>query len=499
MSFYLGTRGFTIKKSALKDGEETTIKEELWVKADMPKTAMEAPATFPIYRESTDKLYIPRFYGYTRYGIKNRADIKSVIGQGQPIDVPFSGGLHDYQENIIGKYMKVANDIGGGLLEVGCGRGKTVMALNIISRIGRKTLVIVHKEFLLNQWVERINQFLPTARVGRIQAQVIDTDDKDIVIGMLQSISMKEYPQELFAQFGLTIFDECHHIGAEVFSRSLFKIVSCYMLGLSATMTRKDGLTKVFKWFIGDVFHSETQQKEENVLVRKMIFRSDDEEFGEVKLNYRGQVHYSIMIKKLCEYEHRSLFILAILDRLLKEFAHRHQQIMILAHNKSLLKYLYDTIAHRNMATVGYYIGGMKEADLKASETKQVIIATYAMAEEALDIKTLTTLILATPKTDVTQAVGRILRVSHSQPVVVDIVDEHDIFQQQWYKRYRFYKKNKYTIVETDNHKFYRHVGHGCGVSEPAKVADEEEKPSKLVNTGKCLVKLNLKLKPTAA
>ena len=74
------------------------------------------------------------------------------------------------------------------------------------------------------------------------------------------------------------------------------------------------------------------------------------------------------------------------------------QQIMILAHNKSLLKYFYDAIKYRNLATVGYYIGGMKDKDLKISETKQVVIATYAMAAEGLDIKTLTTLILATPK-----------------------------------------------------------------------------------------------------
>ena len=83
---------------------------------------------------------------------------------------------------------------------------------------------------------------------------------------------------------------------------------------------------------------------------------------------------------------------------------------MVLAHNKSVLKYLHDAIKHRNIESVGYYVGGMKEKDLKISERKKIIIATYAMAEEGLDIKTLTTLVLATPKVDVTQSVGRILR-----------------------------------------------------------------------------------------
>ena len=123
---------------------------------------------------------------------------------------------------------------------------------------------------------------------------------------------------------------------------------------------------------------------------------------------------------------------------------------MIIAHNKNLLKYLFEAIEHRKITTVGYYVGGMKEEALKASENKQVIIATYAMAEEALDIKTLTTLIMATPKTDVRQAVGRILRQKHKQALVIDIVDQHDIFQRQWNKRRRYYNKKKYNIICAD-------------------------------------------------
>ena len=102
---------------------------------------------------------------------------------------------------------------------------------------------------------------------------------------------------------------------------------------------------------------------------------------------------------------------------------------MILAHNKSLIGYLHDAIEHRNIASVGYYVGGMKEKDLKISERKRVIIATYAMAEEGLDIKSLTTLIMATPRVDVTQAVGRILRKKHDNAEVYDIIDSHPVFR----------------------------------------------------------------------
>jgi len=95
---------------------------------------------------------------------------------------------------------------------------------------------------------------------------------------------------------------------------------------------------------------------------------------------------------------------------------------------------------------VGYYVGGMKKEALEATEKKQVVLATYAMATEALDIKTLNTLVMVSPKTDIIQSVGRILRMKADGKVIVDIVDTHDVFQNQWKKRRAYYKKCGYGI-----------------------------------------------------
>ena len=271
-------------------------------------------------------------------------------------------------------------------------------------------MVIVHKNFG-NTVGGKIEQFLPGARIGKIQGQTIDIENKDIVVGMLQSLSMKQYPPEVFESFGLTIVDETHHIAAEVFVRSLFQVVTKNVLGLSATMQRKDGLTKVFKMFLGDIIYTEKREGTDQVLVRSMVYSTDDADFNRIKLDYRGNPQYT-MITKLCTFNHRSEFIIKVIIQLLKEKT--NEQIMILAHNRNLLTYLHDAIESRNIATVGYYVGGMKEKDLKETESKKIVVATYSMAAEALDIKTLTTLVLATPKTDVTQAVGRILRVNIS-------------------------------------------------------------------------------------
>jgi superfamily II DNA or RNA helicase len=443
---YLGQRGFSILKSSLSAQQQHDLREELTVAPYVPGSPVQAPG-FPIYRESDKKFYLPRHYGIKKYGQPQSVKIPD----GEDIDIDFAGSLRDYQQNITDKFVKHAtgngNDKiwgGGGLLDVYTGAGKTVMALNILSRLKKKTLIIVHKGFLVQQWEERINQYLPDAKVGRIQAQIVDIEGKDIVIGMLQSLSMKEYHEDQFKSFGLTIVDEVHHISSEVFCRSLVKIVTKYTLGLSATMTRKDGLTKVFKMYLGDIVHKERRDQKHKVLVKGICFESPDEKFNEVHYDYRGNPQYSTMIRQLCEFNDRSEFLLDILK---KEMARDpSQQIIVLAHNKSLLTYLHNAIRDRSIATVGYYIGGMKEADLKESEKKKIIIATYAMAAEALDIKSLTTLLLATPKTDVVQAVGRILRQTGHQPIVLDVVDSHEPFERQWGKRTTFYHKEGYEV-----------------------------------------------------
>jgi superfamily II DNA or RNA helicase len=154
---------------------------------------------------------------------------------------------------------------------------------------------------------------------------------------------------------------------------------------------------------------------------------------------------------------------------------------MILAHNKSLLTYLHKAIEHRGIAdgSVGYYVGGMKEADLKASESRKVIIATYAMASEGLDIKTLTTLVMASPKTDVCQSVGRILRVKHGRPLVIDIVDQQDIFRNQWHKRRAYYVKQNYDILMTDSPTYDAHHPVQWTPNHVAKTKEVETKSLK--------------------
>jgi len=453
MRNYLGNQGYTIYKSDYSPEMIKKIKKDLKITPISQMGGRMGGNSFQVsyisYREGETKLYLPRFYGIKNLSVPSSSKLQS----GRDIDVSFEGTLRPIQQTIVDAYIESVEKQsiecgfsgGGGLLELECGGGKTVCGLKIISLLKKKTLIIVQKEFLVNQWVERIQQFLPSARIGKIQASTIDIDNKDIVIGMLQSLSMKTYSDNLFHSFGLTIIDEVHHISSEVFSKALFKIVTPYMLGLSATMERKDGTTYVFKMFLGEIVYKTVNTEVRDVEVRAIQYYSDDPEFNTVKTDYKGNVLYSTLISKLCEYTPRSDFILQIVKDILEENPHR--QIMCIAHNRNILEYLYSEIIRQNIATVGKYLGGMKQDKLKETETKQIVIATYSMASEALDIKTLNCLVMVTPKTDIVQSVGRILREKHEFPaLVIDIVDCHRPLVNQFNKRKSYYKKENYIV-----------------------------------------------------
>jgi len=370
----------------------------------------------------------------------------------------------------------------------------TVMSLKIISLLHKKTLILVHKEFLMNQWIERIHEFLPGAKIGKIQGPLAEIEGNDIVIGMIQSIYNKEFPGNMYSSFGLTIIDEVHRIGSEEFSKTLLKIATPYMLGISATVERKDKLTKVLYMFIGPKIYSEKREDDDVVQVRAIQYLTNDADFNEVEYDFRGNPKYSTMITKLCAFGPRSDFIVRVIGDLVLE--NPDNQIMVLCHNRSLLRYLHDSIVHKKIAPVGFYVGGMKQADLQATESMQIVLATYAMAAEALDIKTLSTLVMITPKTDITQSVGRILRMKHENPIIVDIVDSHDIFQNQWRHRKTFYKKCNYRIQQTDSRKYTNMTDTPWSVVfQPCSVAacatGEEESHEVGVNTAKigtCLI-----------
>jgi superfamily II DNA or RNA helicase len=500
LNTYLGNKGYTLLKNELSINHQIALKERLMVKPFVPGSPIQNQKTYPVYRESNNKIYIPRYFGEDLFG-----PAKTIkITEGDNINLEFTGALRDYQIPIAKTYLDHVKNGGGGLLEMYCGAGKTDTTIALVGYIKKKTLIIVHKEFLMTQWIERILKYYPTAKIGKIQGQIIDIDGKDIVIAMLQSLSMKDYPSTLFDSFGFTIIDEVHHISSEVFSCALFKLVTKYMLGLSATMNRKDGTTKVFKMFLGEVVYKLERKKDDAVVVRGITYQSNDDEYNKLELDFKGQIAPSKMLSKICTYNRRSEFIIKVLKDMIAE--NPKQQIMMIASYKNILAYMFEAINHHNICSVGYYVGGMKDTALKESESKQVVLATFSMASEGLDIKSLTTLFMITPMTNIEQSVGRILRQKHEfDPVVVDIIDTHDNFQRQWLKRKNFFKKQNYKIIQNKSSTYDSNVSKWKVTFEPTNYTcttqidleeddedlDEEESDGKnnKLSSGQCLLK----------
>jgi superfamily II DNA or RNA helicase len=445
MESILSKNGYKIKKKSLTPKSLKSLKDELSVKPyvynDYNNTCAES--RFQVFLESPNSIYIPKFYGIEKYGMPQKIKMNS----GNYIDIKFNGDLRPEQKPIEEIYLKSANEIGGGIISLKCGGGKTVLALHIISMLKKKTIVIVHKDFLMTQWYDRIKQFLPDAKIGKIQQNTIDIENKDIVLSMVQSLSMKEYPEDTFTSFGLAVFDECHHLGAEVFSKSMQKVSSKYMLGLSATPNRKDGLRKVFEWYIGPVVYMTKDKNEDYVEVQLIKYDSSDQKYCKEEKTFKGDACMPRMINNICEYYPRTKMILDLVDKYYKE----SRKILILSDRREHLnimeKYIHEYIAPNN---VGQYVGGMKPSQLHLSQEKDIILGTFSMASEGMDIPKLNTCILVSPKSDVEQSVGRIFREKACDrthhPLIVDIIDDFSLFTKQADKRQILYRKMNFKL-----------------------------------------------------
>lgn len=428
------------------------LRKTLTVKPNVPKVFVSNPNAVPrykVYKEVEDALYLPKHFGISQFGVPTSTtrDVETT----EEVHWQFRGSLRPAQDAVVNSFL--LPDPHDGILSLHTGGGKTVCALYIASRLRLPTLVIVHNSFLRDQWVERVRMFLPNARIGRIQGDSCDIEGKDIVIAMLQTLSMKEIPIATFKPLGLVIVDECHHIASEVFVQALPKVTSKYMLGLSATPQRKDGLMFVAHWFLGPLLYtSDTGDKSDTeVAVEVYEYENSDPVFNEVIYNSQGVMFTSLMINKLAECENRTKWLVEILKDVLEESPHR--QVLVLTdrvqHTKDIHAALPDAL-RESSAILSQSVSAAKRSEF--CEKCTILIATYAMCKEGFDVPTLNTLLMATPRPDVDQIVGRILRVEKSartvHPLILDVVDPQ--FRRQFQERNSLYKKRNYTVKKME-------------------------------------------------
>ena len=424
-----------------KDHREAMLKKTLTVRPfSMVKPQFQPK--YKVWHEDAKSLYLPKHFGIERYGQVPEREVAKT----PDVHWQFAGSIRPAQLPVVNSFL--LPEPHDGILSLHTGGGKTVCALYIASRLKVPTLVVVHNTFLRDQWVDRIRAFLPNARIGRVQADVVDVQDKDVVIVMLQTLSMKELNDNLFAPIGLVIVDECHHIASEVFVQALPKVTSRYMLGLSATPDRKDKLMFAIHWFLGPLLYKSDTGDSVDVQVKVEMYEyeNNDPEFNEIVVSSQGMVSVPIMVNKLTACEDRTKWLIRILADVMEE----GRQVLVLSDRVQHCKDILDGLPSDLKEQACILSQAVKsEVRTEYCKTKTILIATYSMCKEGFDVPTLNTLVMATPRPDIDQIVGRILRVEKAgravHPLIVDIVDPQ--FKRQFGARNTLYKKRQYRVA----------------------------------------------------
>jgi superfamily II DNA or RNA helicase len=444
----LTLNGYKVLKNTIPVEE---YRKALTVKPYIPKVFVNPNAVpkYKVYKEVEDALYLPKHYGVEKHGVPKETT-RDVATTDERFWT-FAGGLRSQQLPVVNAFLLPQPH--DGILSLHTGGGKTVCALYIASRLRLPTLVIVHNSFLRDQWEERVRAFLPNARIGRIQGDQCEVENKDVIIAMLQTVSMKELPIATFKPIGLVIVDECHHIASEVFVQALPKVTSKYMLGLSATPSRKDGLMFVAHWFLGPLLYNSDKGdiEDPDIQVEMYEYKNDDPKFNEIIYNRQGVMFSSLMINKLAKCEDRTRWLATIVDDVMADAPDRQMLVLTdrVQHTKDLLAALPDAL-RETAAILSQDVHATKRGEYCAS--KRILIATYAMCKEGFDVPTLNTLLMATPRPDIDQIVGRILRVEKTarkvHPLILDIVDPQ--FRRQFQERNGLYKKRCYKVMKME-------------------------------------------------
>lgn len=333
----------------------------------------------------------------------------------------------------------------GYIVNASTGFGKTFIGCYGIYKVGRPALVLITKADLQEQWEESFEQFLgiPYEDVGLIKGDVYDVLGKKVVLAYVQSV-MKDgrYPSWVYKQFGLVIGDEIHLLGAEKFVNCMYVLPAYYRVGLSATIKRPDGKAHVFRDHIG-----------------KRIIKADllPMKFDVVKIKTGLKIPPHVKYKAgrtmqlnvyLGGVKSRQLLI----TQKIKKCLAKDRNIVCFADTLEHLNFAYDSLIDEGVphSKIGFYVGGMAKGERDLNAHKKVVLTTYKMTQYGTDYPHWDTAMFMTPRSDVVQITGRILREleGKTNPLVFDFVDNAKLLYAYWGKRRKWYIQKANRIIE---------------------------------------------------
>ena len=360
--------------------------------------------------------------------------------------------LYPYQEIAVKSVLERKN----GILVAPCGSGKTNMGMEIISRIGGRTLWLTHTQDLLNQSYNRalsVFDDIPLADYGRITAGKVYIG-KGITFATVQTLSRLNLSQYKDL-WDVIIVDECQHCcGSPTKVTQFYKVISSlsarYKIGLTATPKRADGLEQSMFALLGDVIHEVSREEVKETTCPVKVFQCDTN----YQPNYNailmgdGTINYAKLVDDLVDDENRYLTVFKKLEDIKTSaivLANRVRYLQKL--NKDFNKFVGKSICLSMLGNSKKAKAERKEALRKLNDGEiDCIFATYQLAKEGLDCPNLRYVVFATPEKDETtviQSVGRVGRKSEGKEygTVIDFIDDFGMYRGWAKKRVGYYKK----------------------------------------------------------
>jgi superfamily II DNA or RNA helicase len=361
----------------------------------------------------------------------------------------------------------------GLILRAPTGYGKTYLGSAVIQKVGVRALVITTKQDILGDWKKALSKTLniDPDQIGEWHGDVVPEAHHEVVVGLVQSVCKGtiRYPKELYDSFGMVVVDEVQRMGADKFGAAMWYLPGRYRLGLSATPYRKDGRDDVFRAHIGDI----DVFTDEQTLVPKVICVDTEWEVPHV-WNYQTKDtgpliipwdRAIIAVKYLQQDYERNQIICSFMKTALS----RGRFTVILSDTVEHLQIIKDALVVSgvpdNEDTFGWYVGlqnsvyklpvkqrypGYREDIRERAKLARIALATYQMTGEGTNVPWWDTMVLATPKADVEQPVGRIRREwdDKPEPIVLDLCDyNHRVTATFAKKRREWYKSIGANIV----------------------------------------------------
>jgi len=402
-----------INIDSLDDDMREKIHNELKIVFENNKYNQFAPKKeiYP-FNILNDDIYLPFAYSITNLSLKRKE--RNMFSE---MIVKFEGTLRPEQEEVKKESLTYLSKSGSIIISLGTGMGKTITSINLACNIKLKTLVIVNKIVLINQWEESIKRFCPSAIITKITNKTTSIEDSDFSI--INAMNIEKKPKNFFNGIGLCIVDELHNIMAESLSKSLFYVSPRYLIGLSATPYRTDGLQPLIDFYFGKNKIIRLLNREHTVYKVKTGFKP------KVELAENGKINWSALINEQCLNTDRNELIIKIV----KKFHMRN--ILIMSKRIEQSEYIYSRLLEEG-ESVTNLIGKKQEFDKEA----RILVATVTKTGTGFDHPKLDCLILASDlESYFVQILGRVLRKPDVKPLVFDLVDENPILEKHFKTR----------------------------------------------------------------